>query len=48
MFGCEREPEMRSHIKMFIKKTIFALLSVSGCAVVDMVLWVLFANKFSF
>ncbi|MBQ4239258.1 MAG: stage II sporulation protein M [Ruminococcus sp.] len=48
MFGCEREPEIRSHIKMFIKKTIFALLSVSGCAVVDMVLWVLFADKFSF
>ena len=48
MFGCEREPEIRTHIKRFIKKTIFALLSVGGCAVIDMVLWVLFANKFDF
>lgn len=48
MFGCQHEPELRTHIKAFIKKTIFSLLSVGGCAVVDMVLWVLFANKFDF
>lgn len=48
MFGFEREPELRMHVKAFVKKTIFALLSVVGCAVIDMVLWVLFANKFHF
>ncbi|MBQ3284099.1 MAG: stage II sporulation protein M [Ruminococcus sp.] len=48
MLGCEHEPQLSVHIKAFVKKTIFALLSVGGCAVVDMVLWVLFANKFDF
>ena len=48
MFGVEREPEIRRHIKYFIKKTMFALLSVGGCAAADMLLWMLFANKFDF
>lgn len=48
MFGVEREPELQKHIKIFIKKTMFALLSIGCCAVMDMVLWILFANKFEF
>ncbi|MBQ3331122.1 MAG: stage II sporulation protein M [Ruminococcus sp.] len=48
MFGFEHEPELRMHIKTFVKKTIFALLSVCACAAVDMLLWVLFANRFHF
>ena len=48
MLGSDREPEMDRHIKAFIKKTMFALLSVGGCAVTDMLLWILFANKFDF
>ena len=48
MFGADREPELRYSIKRFIKKTIFALLCAGACAVVDMVLWLLFAGKFQF
>lgn len=48
MFGNDREPELRKHIKFFIKKTMFALLSVGCCAAADMILWILFANKFEF
>lgn len=48
MFGFDREPELRRNIKVFIKHTLFALLSVGGCAVTDMFLWILFANKFEF
>ena len=48
MFGLDREPELRKYIKEFIKHTMFALLSVGGCAVTDMILWILFANKFDF
>lgn len=47
-FGTEREPELRRHIKAFVKKTLFALLSIGACAAADMVLWILFANKFEF
>ena len=47
-FGYDREPELQKHIKNFIKRTLFALLSVGACAVTDMVLWVSFANKFDF
>ncbi len=48
MFGTERVPDFRKHMKSFVKKTIFSLLSVCGCAVTDMILWILFANKFQF
>lgn len=47
-FARGTEADLQKHLKVFIKKTLFALLSVSSCAVVDMVLWVLFANKFKF
>lgn len=47
-FGSECEPELRKHIKAFIKKTLVALLSIGACAATDMVLWILFANKFDF
>ena len=48
LFGCDREPELRMHLKSFIKKTLFALLSVGVCSVTDMVLWIVFAGKFDF
>ena len=47
-FGYDREPELQKHIKAFIKKTLFVLLSIGACAATDMVLWILFANKFEF
>lgn len=48
MFGNEGDVDVRQHIKLFLKNTMFALLSVGGCAVTDMVLWIVFANKFQF
>ena len=48
MFGSEPDPELKKHLKRFIKQTMFALLSVGACAVTDMILWILFANKFQF
>lgn len=48
LFGKETASELQAYIKRFIKKTMFALLSVGACAVADMVLWILFANKFDF
>lgn len=46
--GSEREPVLSQQLRVFLKKTMFALLSVGLCAVIDMALWVLFANKFDF
>lgn len=48
MFGYDREPELKKHIIIFLKKTMFAFLSSGICAVIDMALWILFANKFEF
>lgn len=48
LFGCDKEPELTNHLKDFLKKTLFAFIASGACAVVDMVLWVLFANKFEF
>lgn len=48
MFGSDREPELRTHLKMFFKKTLFAFLASGACAAVDMLLWILFADKFDF
>ena len=46
--GLDREPELRIHIKKFLKKTLLAFLSSGVCAVIDMILWLLFAGKFEF
>lgn len=48
LFGTEREPQLRQHLKVFLKQTLFAILGCCACAVIDMVLWVLFAGKFDF
>lgn len=48
MFGSDTEADLRKHLKLFIKHTMFALLSIGVCAVIDMILWILFANKFQF
>ena len=48
MFDKETASDLHIHIKLFIKKTMFALLSVGACAVADMILWILFAGKFDF
>lgn len=48
VFGNDREPELAFHLKRFLKKTLFAFLSSGACAVLDMLLWILFAGKFDF
>ena len=48
LMGNDREPELRSHLKVFLKKSLLTLLSVITCSIVDMVLWMLFADKFQF
>ena len=48
LFGVERVPQLRQQMKHFLRRTMFALLSVGGCAVTDMLLWIVFANKFEF
>lgn len=35
-------------LKRFLKKSAFAFLSAGACAVIDMLLWILFANHFDF
>ena len=47
MFGCEREPEIGVHIKRYLKSAFFAVLCSAGCAAADMMLWILFAEKFN-
>lgn len=48
LFGYDREPALKAKIKYFLKRSLFAFLSAGGCAVLDMLLWVLFANQFDF
>lgn len=48
LFGCEKEPALMSRLKAFIKKSAYAFLSSGACAVLDMLLWILFASHFDF
>ena len=48
LWGADREPELRAYLKHFLKRTLFTLLAVTACAVTDLVLWILFADKFQF
>ena len=48
MFSHDTEAVLRKHLKIFLKHTMFALLSIGVCAVADMILWILFANRFQF
>ena len=47
-FGYDREPELKVKIKEFLRKTLFAFIVSGACAAADMLLWILFANKFDF
>ena len=48
VFGIDREPELNSSLKRFLRKSLFAFLSSGACAALDMLLWILFAGKFDF
>jgi stage II sporulation protein M len=48
LFGGESSPLHDADIRLFLKKSLFAFLFSGACAVIDMVLWALFADKFHF
>lgn len=48
VFGSMKTPSLSTDIKLFLKKSLFAFVISGACSVVDMLLWVLFADKFHF
>ena len=48
LFGNEKEPALSRGLRAFLKKSAYAFLSSGACAVLDMLLWILFANHFDF
>jgi len=48
LFGYEKEPDLSVGLRSFLKKSAYAFLSSGACAVLDMLLWILFANHFDF
>lgn len=48
LFGCSRSQVSADRIKSFMKKSVVAFLYSCACAVMDMLLWVLFAGHFHF
>ena len=48
LFGSDNVPALSQELKSFLKKSVYALLSAGACAVIDMLLWILFANHFQF
>ena len=48
VFGRDKAVGLYADIRAFLKKSLLALLFSGGCAVADMLLWVLFADKFHF
>ncbi len=48
LFGCDKEPTLSQGLKTYLKKSAFAFLSSGACAVLDMLLWISFANHFDF
>ena len=48
VFGFDRAASLRSDIKGFLLQSLYAFILSAACAVGDMLLWVLFADKFHF
>lgn len=48
LFGADSSPLRDADIRLFLRKSFFAFLFSGACAVIDMVLWALFADKFHF
>lgn len=48
LFGDADLSALSKGLKRFLKKSAYAFLSAGACAVVDMLLWILFANHFDF
>ena len=48
VFGADKTPALSVDIRSFLKKSLFAFVFSGACSVADMLLWVLFADKFHF
>lgn len=48
VFGEMKTSALPAEIKTFFRKSLFAFVFSGACSVVDMLLWVLFADKFHF
>ena len=48
VFGSMKTASLGSDLRLFLKKSLFAFIFSGACAVADMLLWVLFADKFHF
>lgn len=48
VFGSDKAAGLRVDIRAFLKKSIAAFVFSGACSVTDMLLWVLFADKFHF
>ena len=47
LFGDRGNEDLRTHIKGFLKNSLYAFIFSGACAVADMLLWVLLADKFN-
>lgn len=48
VFGSMKTSSVGAELQSFLKKSLFAFLLSGACSVVDMLLWVLFADQFHF
>lgn len=46
VFGADKTPGLNVDVKSFLKKSVYAFVFSGICSVADMLLWVLFADKF--
>ena len=46
LYGEDTVPDVKIKFRQFIRKTVFACLLSGICAVIDMILWSVFADKF--
>ena len=48
VFGTDKAASLGTQLRAFFKKSVFAFIFSGACSVADMLLWVLFADKFHF
>ena len=46
--GSDDQTQLHVRLKTFLKQSLLTLLSAAFCSIIDMVLWMLFADKFHF
>lgn len=48
VFGHDSSPDLRPMLRRFLRESLFAFVFSACCAVADMLMWVVFADKFHF